>query len=156
MRGSHLGPYSDSMRALCNQVSQVSFAERSLEGHRVTRDPMRVLGENPSPKSDWSIGELAVPAKGTEQSSVAGSAARVSSRAPTIRLSATVHFPATGEHRVRNASADTTRECIGCTGRKGWQCKVGGASDLEPKRGCHRRFRPVRTKCGGWTICMTS
>src|SRR5947209_17967819 len=48
--------------------------------------------------------ELAVPAEGTERSGVAGSAAGVGRRAPAIRLSATVHFPATGEDRGRNAS----------------------------------------------------
>src|SRR2546422_2856749 len=40
----------------------------------------------------------------------------------------------------RFGGGSTTRECIGCTGRKGWRCSVGGASDFEPKCGCHWRF----------------
>src|SRR5437879_9990642 len=35
----------------------------------------------------------------------------------------------------RFGGGSTTRECIGCTGRKGWRCSVGGASDFEPKCG---------------------
>ena len=46
--------------------------------------------------------ELAVPAEGTERRGVAGSATRVGWRASAIRLSAAVHFPATGEDRGRN------------------------------------------------------
>ena len=48
--------------------------------------------------------ELAVAAEGTERSGVAGSAARVGRRASAIRLSAAVHFPATGEGRGWNAA----------------------------------------------------
>src|SRR2546422_2945926 len=33
----------------------------------------------------------------------------------------------------RFGGGSTTRECIGCTGRKGWRCSVGGASDFEPR-----------------------
>src|SRR6202030_2029404 len=48
--------------------------------------------------------ELALPTKRTERRCVAGSAARVGSRAAALRLSAAVHFPTTGEDRGRNAA----------------------------------------------------
>src|SRR5229473_3559809 len=69
-----------------------------------TRRLRQLEEENGRLKKIVAPRELALPAKRTERSRVASSAARVGSRSSTIRLSAVVHFPATGEDRGRNAS----------------------------------------------------
>src|SRR5258708_13097714 len=86
-------------------------AGKKVVGPRAEREAVRVVREESRTQratrlwvdrdAPW---ELAVPAKGTERSGVAGSAARVGSPAPAIRLSPTVHFPPTRANPGRNAS----------------------------------------------------
>ena len=47
----------------------------------------------------------------------------------------------------RFGGGSTTREYLGCTERKGWQCSAGGASDFEPRRGCRSAGQ---SKSGGY------
>jgi putative transposase len=65
--------------------------------------------------------ELAVPAKRTERRCVAGSVARVVRRASAIWAIGGCTFSCDGRRprTERCGGGSTTRECIGCTGRKG-------------------------------------